>query len=178
MRILYLNDSETVLSSVRNKLESQRHTVFTASTIAEARSLLEDENNRIQLMVADHNMVDESGSAVGLNYILEARASHPEIYVCVLAHQFTRSEANQMEMSGIEYFQKPVLLEKIVRHFLCRPLPKTAPPDEEKEKADEESHSDVVERGEGLLGLTPEKNRRKRKTRGTLFTRFSTKKDD
>lgn len=136
MKILYVDDNEQVLQQAENKLASLGHRVSIASSYEKAYDILRDPENKIQLVIADH-MLAGSG---GFNLILGLQQSFPNVKVVVLSGEMSRSEANQLEQADIPYFQKPVLLEKVVKGIRI-------PPPVNTPKA-----TVAAAQGEGLLG--------------------------
>ncbi len=128
MRILYLDDHPDVCQNARNKLAALGHQAWVVSTHEEALSILRDPENKVQLVIADHQV----GGAEGLNFVLGLPAAFPSTKICVLSPQIARSVANQLTAAGIEFFQKPVLLEMLLREVRVPPAGKTVVPWTEK----------------------------------------------
>lgn len=115
MRILYWDDSDTVLAGVTAKLQRLNHTVLAAKTIEECRVALSDEAHLVDLFIADHS-IDEAN---GMTFIMGAKAMDPELHVVVLTPSILRSEFNQLRMCGIEVLKKPILIDQVVRPFMA-----------------------------------------------------------
>ena len=155
MRILYIDDNDDLVMRAEEKLRALGHEVFTAQDYARAHELLTDESNRIQVVIADHAL----NGMDGFNFVLGIPAAYPTVAgVCVLAQELTRSEANQLEMSGIRIFYKPVLIEKVAREM------RVAPPVAAK-KPEIPAHN----RSDGLLGDNTDKPPRRRGLTRMLF---------
>ncbi|MEO0796031.1 MAG: response regulator [Verrucomicrobiota bacterium] len=114
MRILYWDDSDTVLESVSRKLTKLQHKPVMARTIDDCKAALDDEENPVDLFIADHS-IDEKN---GMTFIMGAKAKDPDLHVVVLTPAILRSEFNQLDMCGINVMKKPILLDQVVRPYL------------------------------------------------------------
>ncbi|WP_309399734.1 response regulator [Cerasicoccus maritimus] len=142
MRILYWDDSDAVLENVTKKLNKLCHKTVTARSIEECKLALENKEEPIDLFIADHK-ADESD---GMNFIMGAKATDPELHVVVLTPAILRSEYNQLQMCGIEVLKKPILLDQVVRPFLS--------PDKRRKKVQQPMITPApTNKKVGLLGI-------------------------
>lgn len=125
-----------------SKLSSLGHRVFTAATFQEAAEVLRGEEVPVQLVIADHRMAGD-----GFAFILGLQHAFPDVKVCVLSQEISRSDVNQLNEAGILYFRKPVLLETVVKQIRIPPPVKKPAPAEPK-------------REEGLLAQAEKKPKR------------------
>ncbi|MBK1857516.1 response regulator [Cerasicoccus arenae] len=146
MKILYWDDSEAVLENVTKKLVKLCHKVVPARTLEDCKAALEDKDAPVDLFIADYK-IDEKD---GMNFIMGAKATDPELHVVVLTPSILRSEFNQLQMCGIEILKKPILLDQVVRPFLApdKRRKKTMPPMPVPESTEK--------KGSGLLGIQDE----------------------
>ena len=145
MKILYLDDNDDVRTNAESKLTALGHRVFVAGTLEAASEILREPENRIQLVITDHRM----GGEDGFSFVLGLQQAFPQIKVCVLSQELTRSDINQLEGAGILHYRKPVLLEKIVREIRIPPPTKT-----------DSGASTKADDAEGLLGKAGKSKRR------------------
>lgn len=126
MKILYWDDSEAVLENVTKKLNKLCHKVVPAKTIEDCKAALANTESPIDLFIADYKVDAENG----MNFILGAKGTDPELHVVVLTPSILRSEFNQLQMCGIEVLKKPILLDQVVRPYLNpdKRRKKTQPP--------------------------------------------------
>lgn len=117
MRILYVDDNPDLRAHAEVKLRGHGHIVFTADSYEAASVVLRDPASKVQVVIADHMLAGSDG----FNFVLGLQQAFPNLQVCVLAQELTRSEANQMTMSGIRYFKKPVLLENVLKTIRAAP---------------------------------------------------------
>ena len=113
MKILYLDDNEEVLQNAVIRLEKKAHSVHTARTIEEARDCLANPDLKIDLVIADHNL-DQVGC---LDFLMGIPQAYEKTKVCIVSHSITRSEENQLKMTEIPYFRKPVLYDSVLAKF-------------------------------------------------------------
>ncbi len=115
MKVLYWDDSDTVLESVAKKLHKLCHKCVPAKTLEECKAALADKEDPVDLFIADYKADEEHG----MNYLMGAKANDPELHVIVLTPSILRSDFNQFKMCGIEVLKKPILLDQVVRPYLA-----------------------------------------------------------
>lgn len=112
MNILYLDDDAEVVRLAVNKLTQQKHTVHAVHTIAEAMQTLKTEKT-LDLFLADPHL--PCGNCMDL--LMGLKTEYEKVKFCVISQSVSRAESNQLKMSEIPFYQKPVLLNKIVETF-------------------------------------------------------------
>lgn len=117
MKVLYVDDNPEVRAQAESKIRSLGHRVATADSYESAIAQLREAEHKFQLVIADHMMAGQEG----FDLILGLQHTFPEVQLIVLSSGMTRSEANQLNMAGIPYFQKPVMLESIVKGIRIPP---------------------------------------------------------
>ncbi len=114
MNILLLEDDTTLSTSAVEQLESHGYHVFPARGVDEARQILKDNPNKIDILIADHEVLDGSGA----HFAIEVKGSPEKIKVVVISGQLSLENVDELEAHGIPYFNKPLLYASVVKQLI------------------------------------------------------------
>ena len=118
MNILLLEDEIDLSAVAVEQLESHGYNVFPARGVAEARKILKDNPNKIDILIADHEVLDGSGA----RFAIEMKGSSEKIKVLVVSGRLTIKNVEELESHGIAYFNKPFLYPSAVNQLIDEKL--------------------------------------------------------
>lgn len=98
------------------------HQVFTAYDIAQAREYLDDANNHVHVVIADHRLPD----GLGIDFVIGLRPQIPDAYFAIVSGVLTERDMARLEIEEIPYFHKPLLYRKVIDE-VCKEVLKTRP---------------------------------------------------
>lgn len=110
MNILFIEDERALAETGILQLEQQGHRVFPAGTVAEARRLLSDASNKIDCVIADHQL----GDGFGIDFIIGAKAVNPNREYAIVSGYLNDKNIQQLEDHSILYFRKPLLYRQVL----------------------------------------------------------------
>lgn len=114
MNVLLLEDEIELLAVAVEQLESRGYNVFVAKGVDEARKRLKENQNAIDVLVADHQVQDGSG----VHFAIEVKGAPEKIKVVVVSGRLTMNNIEELEAHGIVYFNKPILYADIVNQLI------------------------------------------------------------
>ncbi|TVP80065.1 MAG: response regulator [Puniceicoccaceae bacterium] len=122
INILFIEDEKELAATGAEQLESRGYKVFSASTLAEARAILNTPGQTVNYIITDHRLDD----GWGIEFILDLEGSFPLTKCAVVSGYLTQVNTDQLKQHGILYFRKPLLYAKVIDE-LRRQNMKTAP---------------------------------------------------
>ena len=114
MKILLVEDEPELSQVAAESLEHMGHEVLQVTGVHTALAALEDSSLEIDLMIADHRLVDGWGVAL----VVECRVKHPHVRVGIVSGCLEAEEVQLLEDYGIPYWRKPVLYSNVVRELI------------------------------------------------------------
>jgi len=118
MNILLLEDETAVSTVAVEQLKSHGYNVFPARGVDEARQILKDNPNTIDILIADHEVLDGSGA----HFAIEVKGAPEKIKVVVVSGCLTINNVEELEAHGIPYFNKPFLYANVLDQVLNEKL--------------------------------------------------------
>jgi len=112
IRLLIVDDDETLLDMMRQRFELAGMTVFATTKGLDALNFAEDE--RIDIVLLDVNLPD----ANGLELLTKLKAQHPELEVIMLtAHASIENAIQAMRSGAYDYLTKPFRFNELEVHI-------------------------------------------------------------
>jgi DNA-binding NtrC family response regulator len=84
--------------------------VFSASSIAEARVVLDDPSRPVQMVIADHRLPD----GLGIQFVIEIKEAFPSCKCAVVSGCLSQKNIDNLEANQIPYYRKPLLYAHVV----------------------------------------------------------------
>jgi two-component system chemotaxis response regulator CheY len=110
-KILTVDDSRTMLETIRITLEKEGYDVDTASSGSEALGLLE--GNRYSVIFADYNMPEMDG--ITLTKKIRSTASHRMVPVIMVTTESKSDRKNEGRSAGVTgWMVKPFLPDQLI----------------------------------------------------------------
>jgi DNA-binding response OmpR family regulator len=119
MNVLLLEDEPDLSAVACEQIESRGHTVFPALDIAHARSIIEDDNVNIDILIADQQVPDGNGS----QFAIEIKGMPRGVKVVVVSGFLSCTDVEQLEAHGVDYYNKPSLYSDIVEALIQKHFP-------------------------------------------------------
>ena len=120
MNILFIEDEKDLLDVSITQLQRGAHTIYPATSIAEARAVLEDESKVVDIVITDHRLPD----GLGIQFAIEIRETYPSAKIAIVSGCLTSEDVIELEANGLLYFRKPLLYAKVVesirKHYALR----------------------------------------------------------
>ena len=118
MNILLLEDEPSLSAVACEQIESRGHKVFPAFDIAQAKAILGDESQPIDILIADQLVPDGNGS----EFAIETKEGSDGIQVVVVSGQLNDADKEKLGANGVDHYEKPSLYSEIVedmerKHF-------------------------------------------------------------
>jgi DNA-binding NtrC family response regulator len=114
MNVLLLEDERDVSAVAVEQLENRGYTVFTAAGVEEARQILKERPNGIDILIADHQVTNGSGA----RFAIEVKGAAQKTKVVVVSGHLTLNNVEELEAHGIAYFNKPFRYADVVNKLL------------------------------------------------------------
>lgn len=114
MNILLLEDDLELSAVASEQIEGKGHRVFPAVDIEGARSIIEDESNHIDILIADHALPDGNGT----QFAIETKEKPHGIKVVVVSGQLQQSDIEELDANGLGHYEKPSLYSEIVEDVI------------------------------------------------------------
>jgi len=142
MNILFIEDEKDLLETAIVQLERKNHCIFPAATIAEARKILEDKSNAVNLVITDHRLPD----GLGIQFAIEIQKTYPATKSAIVSGCLIPDDIAELEAHGLLYFHKPLLYAKVVesirKHYALRAYVVT--PIEQQQQQQEQRAEDEI----------------------------------
>lgn len=113
MNILFIEDDPELSKNAVIQLEEHGNAVTPVSDLASARAVLENPNQPIKLVIADHQLPD----GMGIPFVEEMKVAHPGCIFIVVSGMLTSKDIVRLDQAGIPFFHKPLLYGKIVDEY-------------------------------------------------------------
>lgn len=144
MNILFIEDEKDLLETAIVQLERKNHCIFPAATIAEARKILEDESNAVNLVITDHRLPD----GLGIQFAIEIQKTYPSTKSAIVSGCLIPEDIAELEAHGLHYFHKPLLYTKVVesirKHYALRTYVVTpSEQQQQQQRAEDEINADA-----------------------------------
>ncbi len=144
MKILLIEDEEALSEVAAIQLRNLGNTVYTVSNLEEATRFLEEPEDALDLIIADHRLPDGRG----IDFIIERVRDGCTIPTVVVSGCLTVADVAVLERAGIPYYRKPVIYSEVVRRF----EPPRGPPLPPKKGEVPEIRLEDTARRRGLFG--------------------------
>ena len=119
MNILLLEDEPSLSAVACEQIESRGHTVFPAFDIADAKTILEEGSQPIDILIADQLVPDGNGS----EFAIEIKHGLGEIQAVVVSGQLNDADKEKLGANGVDYYEKPSLYSEIVEDLERKHIP-------------------------------------------------------
>lgn len=154
MNILLIEDEKALSASAVMQLEMKGHQVDPAYDLKQARSALEQEGKKYQVVIADHQLPD----GLGIQFIQEVRESRPECVFAIVSGHLGEREIESLKAAGIPFFQKPLIYSKVLdqlrrSHLMNAPVMELPKPEPENESIAVESDRESKPKRKRRFGL-------------------------
>lgn len=114
MNVLLLEDEPDLSAVACEQIESRGHTVYPAFDIAQAKSILEDDSIRIDILIADQKVPDGNGSL----FAIETKRGTSGVTTVVVSGFLDEENIEKLESNDVDYYAKPALYSDIVEDLI------------------------------------------------------------
>ena len=110
MNILFVEDETALMETAVMQLELRGYTVFPVGDLSAARAVMEDPDQTVNMVIADHRLPD----GLGVHFVIEMKERFPRCEFVIVSACLIEKDINMLIEHEIPYYSKPLLYAKVV----------------------------------------------------------------